>query len=161
MRPPADLILIQEPYFGKIGTNPQMAQGNPIFDIHGCPKHRDWQAILPSHSSADNRPDVVCYIPSRRSNWTFQLRSDLVSHNRLMCLEISSSSLPFLVFNVYNDIDNSAVDAMHSLFPMPSRAIFLGDYNLHHPVWSRDNNLDKHGEKADTGGRPLFTWQVY
>ena len=149
MRPPADLILIQEPYFGKIGTNPQMAQGNPIFNIHRCPKHRDWQAILPSHSSADNRPNVVCYVPSHRSNWTFQLRSDLVSHNGLMCLEISSSSLPFLVFNVHNDVDNSAVDAMHSLSPMPSRAIFLGDYNLHHPIWSRDGNLNKHGDKAD------------
>ena len=41
MKPPADLILIQEPYFNKIGTNPQMAQGNPIFDVYGCPKHKD------------------------------------------------------------------------------------------------------------------------
>jgi len=29
MRPPADLVLIQEPWFGRIGVNADMAQGNP------------------------------------------------------------------------------------------------------------------------------------
>jgi len=39
--PPADIILIQEPYYAKIGVNPQMAQGNPIYDVFGSPKHPD------------------------------------------------------------------------------------------------------------------------
>ena len=109
MKPPADLILIQEPYFGKIGTNPKMAQGNPIFDIYGCPKHKDWQAILPPNSSADNLPDVVMYVPSQRTKWTFQQRSDIITSTNLMCLEVNSTSPPFLVFNAYNDVDNSAL----------------------------------------------------
>jgi len=25
----------------------------------------------------------------------------------------------------------------------------MGDFNLHHPLWSRDDNLDKHSDKAD------------
>ena len=29
------------------------------------------------------------------------------------------------------------------------RTIFLGDFNLHHPIWSRDKNLDKHGDATD------------
>ena len=123
-----------------------MAQGNPIYDVFGCPKHKDWQAILPSHSSADNHPDVVVYVPSRRTNWTFQQRSDIISINGLMCLEINSSSPPFLVFNVYNDVDNTAADAMMSIRSLLPRTIFLRDFNLHHPIWSRDDNLDKHSE---------------
>ena len=54
MHPPIDLILIQEPYFGRIGTSPQMAQGNPIYDIYGGPKHKDWQAIYPQNTTKDN-----------------------------------------------------------------------------------------------------------
>ena len=65
MRPPADIILIQEPYYGKIGTNPQMAQGNPIFNNWGCPKHKDWQALLPSTTSPSSPPDVMAYVPSQ------------------------------------------------------------------------------------------------
>jgi len=47
LSPPADLILIQELRYGRIGVNAQMAQGNPITEQFGCPKHKDWQAILP------------------------------------------------------------------------------------------------------------------
>ena len=136
MCPPADIILIQEPSFGKIGTNPQMAQGNPIYDIYGCPKHPDWQTILPPCTSADKPPDVITYVPTRRTNWMFQLRSDLVSSPHLLCLEINSTSPPFLVFNVYNDVDNSAVALMHSLTSLLPRTLFIGDFNLHHPIWS-------------------------
>jgi len=136
MRPPADLILIQEPYFGKIGVNPQMAQGNPIFDVHGCPKHKDWQAIIPPYSSPSELPDVIAYVPSQRSTWTFQPCSDIISRRSLLYLEINSSSHPFLVFNVYNDIDNGACNAIATLPNIPSRAMFIGDFNLHHPIWS-------------------------
>ena len=149
MRPPADLILIQEPYYGKIGTNTGMAQGNPIYDIWGCPKHQDWQVILPDHSTPDNKPDVIMYVPSRRTKWTFQIKSDIVSANGLMCLEINSSSLPFLVFNVYNDITNGACNLIASLTGLLPRTIFMGDFNLHHPIWTRDDNLDKHSDEAD------------
>ena len=73
MSPPTDLILIQEPYYRQIGTNPQMAQGAPIFNIYGCPKHPDWQAVLPQNSSKDSRPNIMMYIPSKCSKWTSQL----------------------------------------------------------------------------------------
>jgi hypothetical protein len=149
MKPPADLILIQEPYYGKIGTNPKMAQGNPITDVYGCPKHRDWQAILPPSTSPSTPPDVIAYVPSHRTGWTFQLRADIVSHPGILCLEINSSAHPFLVINVYNDVDNSAVHVMKSINNLLPRTLFLGDFNLHHPLWSRDDNLDKTTETAD------------
>jgi len=149
VRPPTDIVLIQEPWYGKIGVDAKMAQGNPITTKYGCPSHPDWQSILPSGSSKTNVPDVIFYVPRRRTNWTFQEHTDVISSNHLMCLEINSSSPPFLIFNVYNDVDNSAVKAMSTLNNILPRAIFTGDFNLHHPVWSKDSNLDKHGEKAD------------
>ena len=149
MKPPADLVLIQEPYFGRIGVDPRMAQGNPITEVFGCPKHIDWQAIIPPLSPTDDRPDVIAYVPSQRSLWTFQPRTDIISHRSLLCLEINSSSHPFIVFNVYNDTDNGACDAIATLPGSLDRSIFIGDFNLHHPVWSQDSNLDKHSSKAD------------
>jgi len=149
MRPPADLILIQEPYYARIGINPKMAQGNLISDVFGCPKHRDWQAIIPPLHASDSRLDVIAYVPSHHSSWTFQAWTDIVSHWSLLCLEINSSSHPFLVFNVYNDVDNGACDTIATLPNSPNRSIFMGDFNLHHPLRSRDNNLDKHSDKAD------------
>jgi hypothetical protein len=149
MSPPADLILIQEPWFGKVGVNPQMAQGNPIIDNYGCPKHKDWQAVLPSSATSSSFPDVVTYVPSSRSRWTFSQRSDIISSPGVLCLEISSSSPSFLVFNVYNNVDNTAVDAISSLSSILPRSIFLGDFNLHHPMWSADEHLDKRSDKSD------------
>ena len=149
MSPPADLILIQEPYYGKVGTNTGMAQGNPIYDIYGCPKHQHWQVLLPDGSAPDNKPDVLIYVPNRRTKWTFHLRSDIVSAKGLMCVEIRSSSNPFLVFNVYNDTDNGACDLIASLNNVLPRALFIGNFNLHHPLWARDDNLNKHSERAE------------
>ena len=126
-----------------------MAQGNPIYDIYSCPKHKDWQTIFPQNTSKDNRPDVMMYVPANRSKWTCQLRADIISTPNVMCLEITSSSHPLLVFNVYNDIDNSAVEAMKTIQTLNPHTIFLGDFNLHHPIWSQDDNLDKHNDKAD------------
>ena len=126
-----------------------MAQGNPITDVYGAPSHQNWQAIFPPTASPTSPPDMMAYIPSRRSSWTFQQRSDLVSSNALLCLEIRSTAHSFLVFNVYNDVDNTAVDLMKSLTGLLPRTLFTGDFNLHHPIWSRDDNLNKHNDKAD------------
>jgi len=66
-----------------------------------------------------------------------------------MCLQIDSTSPSFLVFNVYNNVDNSACDLLASLPPLIPRSMFIGDFNLHHPLWSRDDNLNKQSDEAD------------
>jgi len=149
MRPPTDLILIQEPYFGRIGVNAGMAQGNPIYDVFGTVKHPDWQALVPPFNPSLGNPDVITYVPKNRTNWTFQLRTDLVSAPGLMCIQINSTSPSFLVFNVYNDVDNTACNLISSIPPSLPHSLFIGDFNLHHPLWSRDNNLDKQSDEAD------------
>jgi len=91
----------------------------------------------------------MAYIPNRRSSWTFQQQSDLVSSNNLLCLEICSTAHSFLIFNIYNNVDNSAVKAMKTLSNLLPCTLFLGDFNLHHPIWSRNDNLNKHPNEAD------------
>jgi len=137
LSPPADLILIQEPWYGRIGVNAQMAQGNPITDQFGCPKHKDWQAVLPPSSSPTSPPDVIAYIPSHKTAWTCQQRSDIIAHPSVMCLEIQSGAHPFLVMNVYNATDNAAI---HAIATLPTHSLlcyragifgpFLNDFHF-------------------------------
>ena len=87
------------------GVHQLWGQSNLIYNIYRCPKHRDWQLLLPMHFSPNNKPGVLFYIPARRSEWTLRLWSD-ISANGLMCIEVKSSSPSFLVFNAYNDTDN-------------------------------------------------------
>jgi len=126
-----------------------MAQGNPISDVYGTVSHPSWQALIPPFDPSLGDPDVVAYVPKARANWSFQLRTDLVSAPGLMCIQIDSTSPSFLVFNVYNDVDNTACNLISSIPPTLPRSIFIGDFNLHHPLWSRDDNLDKQSDEAD------------
>jgi len=79
MRPPADLVLIQEPWFGRIGVDAAMAQDNPISDVFGTVSHPNWQALIPPFDPSLGKPDVLAYVPKVRANWSFQLRTDLIS----------------------------------------------------------------------------------
>jgi len=126
-----------------------MAQGNPISDVFGTVNHPSWQALVPPFDPSLGNPDVLAYVPRIRANWSFQLRTDLVSAPGLMCIQINSMSPSFLVFNVYNDVDNTACNLISSIPPTLPRSIFIGDFNLHHPLWSRDDNLDKQSDEAD------------
>jgi len=126
-----------------------MAQGNPISDVYSTVSHPNWQALIPPFDPSLGDPDVLAYVPKTRTNWSFQLRTDLVSAPGLMCVQIDSTSPSFLVFNVYNDVDNTACNLISSVPPTLPRSIIIGDFNLHHPLWSRDDNLDKQSNEAD------------
>ena len=62
----ADVILIQEPWFGRIGID--VISG---LDVLGCPSHPDWQCILPPFG--DLRPDVAIYVPKSHPTWKLEV----------------------------------------------------------------------------------------
>ena len=74
----------------------------------GHPKHCNWQAIIPPQQSTR----CCCHIPSTHSCWTFQLRADIISSRNLMCIQVDSASPSFILFNIYNNVDNGACDLM-------------------------------------------------
>ena len=133
----ADVILIQEPWFGKIGIN--VISGH---DILGCPSHSDWQYILPP--CGDLKPDVAIYIPKSHPGWKLEVRTDLISHPSILVVDISSSDDVFHITNVYNLSDCSSLPPLvHIPFPANHKSIITGNFNLHHPLWSRTDHQTK------------------
>ena len=111
-----DIILIQEPWYGRIGID--VISGK---DIYGVPSHRDWMSILPPHG--DQPPDVAIYVPKSRSSWQVQARSDLFSNPSILAIDVITKHKSFLVINVYNPSDNSILPyIVHSDFPQIGRA---------------------------------------
>src|ERR1700679_2329746 len=63
----SDVILIQEPWYGRIGIDITSGQ-----DILGLPSHRDWISILPPFG--DLKPDVAIYVPTPPPHFQVQTR---------------------------------------------------------------------------------------
>ena len=139
----ADIILIQEPWYGRIGID--VISGK---DIYGIPFHRDWMSILPPHG--DQPPDVAIYVPKARSLWQVQARSDLFSNPSILAIDVITEQESFLVINVYNPSDNSVLPyIIHTDFPCRSKVVIAGDFNLHHPSWSRSIHHTKISEESE------------
>ena len=133
----ADIILIQEPWFGRIGIN--VISGH---DILGCPSHPDWQCILPPFG--DLRPDVAIYIPKTHPSWSLKVQTDLISHPSILLVDISTLDNIFHILNIHNPSDCLSLPPLiHIPFPDGHKSIIAGDFNLHHPLWSQEHHHTK------------------
>jgi ribonuclease HI len=139
----ADIILIQEPWFGRIGID--VITGK---DILGTPSHRDWMCILPTHG--DLPPDVAIYVPKSRNGWQIQVRSDLFSHPSIIAVDIITGLDTFLLINVYNPADCSSLGPIIHFEPNRNiKCLIAGDFNLHHPLWSKHEHYVKFSEESE------------
>jgi hypothetical protein len=133
----ADIILIQEPWYGRIGIN--VITGK---DILGIPSHRDWMCILPIHGNLP--PDVAIYVPKSRTGWQIQVRSDLFSHPSIVAADIITRLDTFLLINIYNPADCSSLGPIVHFEPNRNvKCLITGDFNLHHPLWSKHDHYGK------------------
>ena len=140
--PPADIILVQEPWHDPIGIDTKTGQRH-----HGLPSLSDWIGVLPVFDK-DNKPDVSTYVPKRRDGWSFQPRSDLLAHPSIQTTEIyNNTGTHIFVVNVYNPSDSSSLVPLMDLLDHLShlKVVVSGDFNLHHPAWS----LTRHEHKTD------------
>lgn len=127
-----DIILLTEPWFGNIGNDQRGPVAGP-----------GWIPILPLQPIPDNIiPRVMAYI-RRRNDFTVTLRSDLASDADLQILQIDQPPhTPIIVANVYNqrasdDPLSWTFDRLINVtFPTNLPVVVLGDWNLHHPLWS-------------------------
>ena len=103
--------------------------------------------ILPSFH--DQAPDIAIYVPKTRNSWHVQSRSDLFSHPSIIAVDIITEHDTFLVVNVYNSSDCSALGPIiHADFPFP-KVIIAGDFNLHHPLWSKPSHATKISNESE------------
>ncbi|KAH9986952.1 hypothetical protein BJV77DRAFT_964987 [Russula vinacea] len=108
--PPADIILIQEPWQGSL---------TPL-ELH-----------LPRHQRPRQHPAKVMA-------YSFANRLDLVSHPSLLILEVIMGEDRFFITNVYHDVkDPSCRLSLFNLELDPlTPALYIGDFNTHSPTWS-------------------------
>ena len=130
----ADIVLITEPWWGNIGNDMQ----GPVSETAA-----GWTPILPvTPIKKDQRPRAMAYT-RRRKDFTVTLRSDIANDLDLQVLEVAQATHPStLLVNIYNDDKkqgrHSAAKRLQNLaLPREAPVIISGDWNLHHPLWSR------------------------
>ena len=136
-----DIILVQEPAWSFIGRNPATGK-----EINGPVALQGWSTILPVTSITDTspRPRTLTYY-RQRPDFSITLRSDLIENRDIQILDIYQLNQPTVtVINIYNDSpsgDQCILNRLHqvnNLLPQ-NATIITGDFNLHHPMWSRED----------------------
>ena len=142
--PTADLILLQEPNWGRIGSD---ETGN---DVVGPVGHTAWTPILPipANRRQDPVPRVMAYA-KRREEFEVTPRTDIVQDRDILALDISYRHQHIAtIINIYNDPSLSRESAACNLrglnLPANQSIIITGDWNLHHPLWSPLNHASHH-----------------
>jgi hypothetical protein len=130
-----DIILVQEPRWGFIGTNEDGEQ------VNGPVGHPAWTPVLPMAAMPPGaRPRVMAYYQNR-ADFSVTLRSDIIQHLDVQVLDIVQQGSPTVtVVNIYNDPKLNRESPAHQLrnMPLPNDhpVLITGDWNLHHPLWS-------------------------
>lgn len=136
-----DVLFLQEPNWAGLGND---ENGKRVF---GPVKNGSWSMILPVESKheTDPRPRVMVYF---RPNPTYQLvhRTDIVAHPDIMVIDIVQEGQPTTcVVNLYNDPERAnrqtsiAYKLRHLELPHDRPIVLGGDWNLKHPLWSKDD----------------------
>ena len=136
-----DILLIQEPAWNFIGRDPNSGR-----EILGPVALQGWSIILPVSSQQPDspRPRTLTYFRPR-NDFSITLRTDLLEDRDIQILEIAQTNHPTsTIVNIYNDspkgelcIINQLRNIHHTLPNHPT--LLTGDFNLHHPSWSRED----------------------
>ena len=137
-----DIILIQEPAWGFIGRDPSGTE------IKGPVALQGWNTILPvtSVNNTSPRPRTLTYFKPR-PDFTITVRSDIIEDRDIQFLDITQGDHPKVsLINIYNDTSLGAECILNKIrHPniIPSHpTLITGDFNLHHPLWSKDDRLE-------------------
>ena len=136
-----NIFLIQEPNWGLIGRDPTDGK-----EVYGPVALQGWKIILPIPAKAGlkRRPRTLTYYKPR-NNFTLTLRSDIIEHRDIQVFDIlQGPHPPVRIINVYNNTPKGQecilnrlryTEGIFTLHP----TLLTGDFNLHHPLWSRDD----------------------
>ena len=131
------LILVQEPWFSRIGTT--RADGNPDGEtILGGVTSPGWEAFHPVLEKGQTAK-VMIYKRKRATFFNVVARPDLAAHNCIQIVDIISDNQTVRVINFYNDVrDPSARQALFrlDLHKPHIPTVVCRDFNTHSPSWS-------------------------
>jgi hypothetical protein len=147
------LLLVQEPWFDKIGT---ARQDNTRYgvDVQGGASSPEWELIYPVFAEGQC-PKVMAYARKNTDqshdtpHFTVVPRIDICTHPTIQVLDIILDKEQWHVINFYHNIqDNTSLQTLLALdIDATIPTLLIGDFNLHSQTWST----------PDTPGSPKAT----
>ena len=137
-----NLLLIQEPWYNKIGTarDDNARDGT---DIRGGATSPEWELIYPGLTERQH-PKVMAYARknstrnSHTPHFTVVPRIDICTHPTLQVMDIVLDKELWRVINFYHDVrDNTSLQALLDLdINATTPTLLIGDFNTHSQSWS-------------------------
>ena len=145
----AHLLLIQEPWFDKIGTTRQDDTCEGVDTVGGIALPA-WDLFYPTMKPGQ-RPKVMAYswkidtTTNKPPPFIIAPHPDLCTHPCLQILDIAHVREKWRIVNFYHDVrDKSALETLLALDLDPfTPTLVLGDFNTHSRSWSPDS-VDPH-----------------
>ena len=146
-----DILIIQEPSWGRIGSDPCSG-----IEIHGPTSVRGWNIILPVPSAAGSatRPRTLTYYRPR-PDYTITLRTDIIEDRDIQVLDVLQiNQNPITIINIYNDTPQKENCILAQLRQVDNiirehPTIITGDFNMHHPLWSREDRTSTQDQLSE------------
>ena len=147
----ADLILVQEPWFDKIGT--VRSDFDPEgTDTLGTVANPLWDILYPKHDTGE-RCKVVAYRRISSTSFTVTNRLDLASNYHTLTLDIHMDTETFRIYNIYHDAHTADTGTETNKTSRETRnrslnyitnleidplvpTVIGGDFNTHARTWS-------------------------
>ena len=137
-----NLLLVQEPWFNKIGTARQDNARQGV-DILGGVASLEWEITYPDLTNGQ-RPKVMAYARKNSAHnpdtphFTAVPRIDICAHPTVQVLDIILDDEQWRVINFYHDVwDNTSLQALLALdIDATTPTLLIGDFNLHSRTWS-------------------------
>ena len=153
-----NIILIQEPWFNRIGTA-RDDNAHEGMDILGGAAAPAWDIIYPGHTK-DKPPKVMAYTRKQTQNtpnathFTVVPCIDICPHPTIQVLDVVFDKEQWQVINFYHDVrDASSLDALLDLdIDAVIPTLVIGNFNTHSQTWSP---LDV---PRSTGGTRIEDW---
>jgi Endonuclease-reverse transcriptase len=132
----ADIILVQEPWHGKIGTSRSDVDPEGV-DILGGAANPLWDCLYPKTNPGE-RCKVMAYRRISSTHFNITNRLDLHSNHHLLTLDVHLGTSSFRIINVYHDSDHrpSLGNITNMDIEPLTPTIIGGDFNTHSHTWS-------------------------
>jgi Endonuclease-reverse transcriptase len=127
----ADIILVQEPWFDKIGTSHSDVNPDGV-DILGRAASPKWDCIYLKVTHGV-RCKVMAYRHIASTHFNVTSRVDLLSNHHILSLDVYLGTSAFRIVNVYHDTDHqSSLTNILSIDTDPELPTIIGgDFNTH------------------------------
>jgi endonuclease/exonuclease/phosphatase family metal-dependent hydrolase len=136
--PPADIILVQEPWYDHIGTH--HSDTNPFsMEALGSIASPQWNLIYSNITDpTTTRAKVLAYTQKNTPLFSPSSHLDLIAHPSLQILDFITPDTNFHIVNVCHDVDDpSCCNLLPNLDLDPiTPMLIIGDFNMHSPTWS-------------------------